>query len=161
MNFWIRKIMFFYETEGVVKHDRWTTNTHRILVGYVGHCSLVLVYAWQILQWLFYGGIHYHKNLNCGGQKALIEAVFAIASVERLWLTVALTEAIALPASVNWIKHSKKKNTMDKPMSPSTHCYHCSPDQGTQSPHLSTGHRIQTPTHRIWAPAWQGCYFSP
>jgi hypothetical protein len=51
---------------------------------------------------------HYYTNLYRGGQKALAEAVFATASVERSRLIVALTEAVALPASVNQIKKQKK-----------------------------------------------------
>jgi hypothetical protein len=44
---------------------------------------------------------HYYRNLNRGGQNALTEAVFAMASVKRSRLIVALTEVVALPASVN------------------------------------------------------------
>jgi hypothetical protein len=45
--------------------------------------------------------LHYYRNLNHGGQKGLIEAVFATVSDERSRLIVALIKAVALNASVN------------------------------------------------------------
>jgi hypothetical protein len=61
--------------------------------------------------------LHYYTNLNRGGQKGLTEVVFATASVERSRLIVALTEAVALPASVNQ-KKTKKEKSMDRPDKP-------------------------------------------
>jgi hypothetical protein len=48
--------------------------------------------------------MHYYRNFYRGGQKALTEAVFATASVERSQLIVVLTESVALSALVNRIK---------------------------------------------------------
>jgi hypothetical protein len=52
---------------------------------------------------------HYYNHLYRNGLKALTEVVFATALLERSWLIVALTEVVALPASVNRIKNKKRK----------------------------------------------------